>query len=64
MTPVMRIRTGGDPGSAPEKRGAGKESAISDFRAFEGAPIKFGSFSLGDVFERERDQKTGTFCFS
>jgi hypothetical protein len=53
LTPVARIRVGRDPSSAPERE-AGKDSPMGDFRDdCEGEPIKFGSFSLGDVFDRE-----------
>jgi hypothetical protein len=52
MTPVSRIRSGGDPHSI--RGGSGAISDIGDFREPEETPIKFGSFSLGDVFERER----------
>jgi hypothetical protein len=60
MTPATKIRIGGDPFSAPG--GTGVNSSIGDFRASEGTPIKFGSFSLGDVFEREIS-KLGRFAF-
>jgi hypothetical protein len=60
MTPVSRIGSGGDPHSI--RGGSGAISDIGDFREPEETPIKFGSFSLGDVFEREIS-KLGRFAF-
>jgi hypothetical protein len=60
MTPATKIRSGGDPYSTPG--GSGAISDIGDFREPEETPIKFGSFSLGDVFEREIS-KLGRFVF-
>jgi hypothetical protein len=62
MTPMTRIHVGGDPCSAPVK-GTGKESSMGDLgEAVTGAPIRFGSFSLGNVFQREI-KKLGRFAF-
>jgi hypothetical protein len=51
MTPVTKNRSGGVPCSAP--KGLGADSAMGGLEASDATPIKFGSFSLGDVFERE-----------
>lgn len=62
MTPAGRIRVVRDLNSAPG-RGYGEASAMRDRRdTWDGEPIKFGSFSLGDVFDSEI-KKLGRFAF-
>jgi hypothetical protein len=60
MTPASKTRWGGDPYSTPGGSGAIRVS--DDPREPEETPIKFGSFSLGDVFEGEIS-KLGRFAF-